>query len=137
MPTDFAASRRSFLRTAGMLSGGALACRYAPGGLIVEAFQANTPDAMRTQMGAAPIVDDEARRSASSMLSGPGGNVIVFHGPDGKVVVDGFVKPAWPKLKAALAAIDGAPIKSHDRHALAFRSRRQQRATSAGGRARA
>jgi len=28
------------------------------------------------------------------------------------IVVDGFVKPAWPKLKAALAAIGSMPIKS-------------------------
>ena len=46
------------------------------------------------------------------MLAGPGGNVVVLHGPDGKIVVDGFVKPAWPRLKAALDAIDGSPIKS-------------------------
>ena len=103
-------SRRAFLRTAGMLSGTALLLRHAPAG-VVQAFQGNSPDAMRNQMGAAPI-ETLKLTDRLVMLSGPGGNVIVFHGPDGKVVVDGFVKPAWPKLKAALAAIDGAPIKS-------------------------
>lgn len=110
MPTDFAASRRSFLRTAGVLTGGALAGRYAPGRLL-EAIQANAADAARAQMGATPI-STMTLTERLTLLHGPGGNVVVFHGPDGKVVVDGFVKPVWPKLKAALAAIDGAPIKS-------------------------
>jgi hypothetical protein len=38
-----------------------------------------------------------------TMLSGPGGSVVVLNGPDGKFVVDNFVAPAWPRLKAALA----------------------------------
>ena len=33
------------------------------------------------------------------MLSGPGGNVVVLRGPDGKIVVDTFVQPAWTELK--------------------------------------
>jgi glyoxylase-like metal-dependent hydrolase (beta-lactamase superfamily II) len=111
MTIDRAASRRSFLQAAGMFTGGALASRYAPGALIEAAFQANPVDARRAQMAAAPIVTTTLTERLA-MLSGAGGNVLVFHGPDGKVVVDGFVKPAWPKLKAALAAIDDAPIKS-------------------------
>jgi cyclase len=106
-----AASRRSFLHAAGLLTGGALASRYAPGGVIDAVFQANPVDARRAQMGAAPIVTRKLTERLA-VLSGAGGNVIAFHGPDGKVVVDGFVKPAWPKLKAALAALDGSPIKS-------------------------
>ena len=103
-------SRRSFLRATGILAGGAVISRYAPGE-CVEAFQQNTPDAMRAQLGAAAI---ETRKldDRLSMLSGPGGNVVVLHGPQGKVVVDGFVQPAWPRLKAALDAIDDRPIKS-------------------------
>ena len=46
------------------------------------------------------------------MLSGPGGNVVVLHGPDGKFVVDSFVQPAWPRLKSTLDALDGSPIKT-------------------------
>jgi glyoxylase-like metal-dependent hydrolase (beta-lactamase superfamily II) len=37
-----------------------------------------------------------------TLLSGPGGNVVVLNGADGKVVVDGFVQPAWPALKKTL-----------------------------------
>ena len=36
------------------------------------------------------------------MLSGPGGNVAALHGPDGVVIVDTFVKPAWAGLKQTL-----------------------------------
>jgi glyoxylase-like metal-dependent hydrolase (beta-lactamase superfamily II) len=103
-------SRRSFLHAAGLLSGGGLLARYAPDGWL-DAFQPNALDARRAQMAAAPI-ETTRLTDRLAMLSGAGGNVIVFHGPDGKIVVDGFVKPAWPKLKAALDAIDGSPIKS-------------------------
>jgi glyoxylase-like metal-dependent hydrolase (beta-lactamase superfamily II) len=47
-----------------------------------------------------------------TLLSGPGGNVVVLRGPDGKIVVDTFVLPAWPKLKEALAALGNAPLKT-------------------------
>ncbi len=107
MPIDLLASRRSFLRTTGFLTGGACLLRYAPAGLVA---QANTPDAMRAQIGAAPI---ETTRLGPRLvlLSGPGGNVVVSHG-DFKLVVDGFVTPAWPRLKAVLDGLDGSPIKS-------------------------
>ena len=110
MKTDTATPRRAFLRSAGLFTGAALAYRYAPAS-IGAAFQGNTPDAMRAQLASAPIETTKITERLA-MLSGAGGNVLVFHGPDGSIVVDGFVKPAWPKLKAALAAIDGGPIKS-------------------------
>jgi cyclase len=102
-------SRRAFLEATAVLSGTALASRVFPAGLL-DAFQANTPDAMRAQMGAAPI---ETTRLGERllMLSGPGGNVVVSYGTF-KVVVDGFVTPAWPRLKALLDGLDDTPIKS-------------------------
>ena len=102
-------SRRSFLRAAGLAAGGAMVSRYFPAGIVRA--QGTTPDAMRAQLGAAPI---QATKLSDrlTMLSGPGGNVVILHGPQGKVVVDGFVKPAWPKLKDALDAIDSTPVKS-------------------------
>ena len=102
-------SRRAFLRTAGLLSG-AIAFRSIPDGLLY-AFQGNAVDARRAQSAAAPI-ETTKLTDRLSLLTGPGGNVIVFHGPDGKILVDGFVRPAWPKLKTALDAISTAPIKS-------------------------
>ena len=44
------------------------------------------------------------------MLSGPGGNVAALHGPDGDVIVDTFVKPAWAGLKQTLDGL-GGPLK--------------------------
>lgn len=110
MTSAHSSSRRRFLRAAGVVSGSALALRYAPADLL-DAFQANPLEQRRAQTGAAPIVTTKLT-DRLALLSGPGGNVIVFHGPDGMIVVDGFVKPAWPKLDQALAAIDKVPIKS-------------------------
>ncbi len=116
-----ASSRRLFLRNAGLLSGGALLLRYAPGNVFEVPAQASRLQipvaptdplaAIRAQMGALPI---QTTRLSDSMvlLSGPGGNVVVLHGPDGKVVVDSFVQPAWTRLKSALDGLDGAPVKT-------------------------
>lgn len=115
-----ASSRRYFLRTAGALTGGALALRYAPAGLfeldaraatLQGAAQQDPLAAMRAQTGAAPIVTTPLRERLV-MLSGPGGNVVVLQGPDGKVVVDTFVQPAWDRLKSTLDGLDDNPIKT-------------------------
>jgi cyclase len=103
-------SRRTFLRTAGIATGSALVFRHAPSGWL-SAFQANPLEERRAQMAGTPIVTTKLT-DRLALLSGPGGNVVAFHGPDGTIVVDGFVRPAWPKLKAALEALDRAPIKS-------------------------
>ena len=73
--------------------------------------QADPVAAMRAQMGAAPITTTKLG-DRLTMLSGPGGNVLALHGPDGKLVVDSFVQPAWPKLKAALDGFDRSAIKT-------------------------
>ena len=129
------ASRRRFLRHAGLLSGGAMLVRYAPANFFEAPAQARTmqaaaaqPDsaaAIRAQMGLLPI-ETTPLGNRLVLLSGPGGNVVALHGPDGKVLVDGFVQPAWKALKAALDGLD-AVAQDADRHALALRSRRQQR----------
>ena len=46
------------------------------------------------------------------MLSGPGGNVVVLNGPDGKLMGDTFVQPAWTHLKQALDLIGKSPVKT-------------------------
>jgi glyoxylase-like metal-dependent hydrolase (beta-lactamase superfamily II) len=113
------ASRRRFLRSTGVLTGGVLVSRYLPGALLDAAVAARMQapaedpavEKMRAQMGAAPI---ETTKLADGlvMLSGPGGNVVVHFGREGKVVVDSFVRPAWPGLKATLDGLDGAPLKT-------------------------
>src|SRR5204862_1624533 len=65
--------------------------------------------AFRAQIGAIPIQAQPLAENLT-LLSGPGGNVVVLHGSDGLIVVDTFVAPAWPKLEQSLAAL-GAPVK--------------------------
>ena len=111
-------TRREFLRGTGLLGGAALIASYTPG--VVEAVvahgrQAPAPDPlvekMRAQMGAAPIETTKLAEGVV-MLSGPGGNVVVLTGREGKIVVDSFVQPAWPRLKSTLDGLDGSPIKT-------------------------
>jgi cyclase len=79
--------------------------------LIAAGWQAADPIAeRRAQMAAAPIVTTRLGDNLS-MLSGPGGNVIVLYGPEGKLVVDSFVQPAWPALKKLLDQLGAAPVK--------------------------
>lgn len=66
---------------------------------------------MRAQLGAAPIQTHKLTDTLT-MLSGPGGNVVVLSGPDGKIVVDTFVQTAWDKMKAALDALGSTPVKT-------------------------
>jgi len=67
--------------------------------------------AIRAQMGAAPIQAQPLAENLT-MLSGPGGNVVVLNGRDGKIEVDTFLLPAWPKLKEALDGLGNAPLKT-------------------------
>src|SRR6266446_5504003 len=77
-----------------------------------RAWQQPTQDrlaAFRAQIGAIPIQAQQLGENLT-LLSGPGGNVVVLHGADGLIVVDTFAAPAWPKLQESLKAL-GAPVK--------------------------
>jgi cyclase len=120
-------NRRKFFRTTGLLAGGALIARALPARAEPFFFQqaASPAAAPGTPSVAEGIAAVNARRQAMAaiaiqqtplgdkiaLLAGPGGNVVVLYGPDGKVLADAFVVPAWPKLKAALDALDPAPLK--------------------------
>jgi cyclase len=65
--------------------------------------------AMRAQMAATPIVSTPLM-NIMTMLAGPGGNVIVQHGLEGKVIVDTFVQGAFAGLKQRLDAMGTIPI---------------------------
>ena len=111
-------SRRDILRGSFTLAGSAFLAQLFPGTLLraSAAAQATEPSAadllasMRAKFNAAPL---ETQRLAEdvTMLSGPGGSVVVLNGPDGKFVVDTFVAPAWPRLKEALNGLGNAPVK--------------------------
>ena len=64
---------------------------------------------MRARFNAAPLVTHMLGEDVT-MLSGPGGSVVVLNGPDGKFVVDTVVAPAWPRLKEALDTLGNAPV---------------------------
>jgi glyoxylase-like metal-dependent hydrolase (beta-lactamase superfamily II) len=112
-------TRREMLRAATSLAGGALAVRFYPAtlahaatpGYPQQAPPADRVAAMRAQFGGNPIQAQKLTDSIT-LLSGPGGNVVVLDGPDGKLMGDTFVMPAWPHLKEALDAIGKAPIKT-------------------------
>ena len=106
-------TRRDLLRRTGLVSGSALLVSAWPEWAAALASQAQAPTdqlaAMRAGMGATPITSVTLTERLT-MLAGPGGNVVVLHGPDGKVVVDTFVQPAWNNLKAALDKMGPARI---------------------------
>jgi cyclase len=111
-------SRRDILRGSVTLAGNAFLAQLFPATLFraSAAARAQEPSgaellaSMRAKFNSAPL---ETQRLAQdvTMLSGPGGSVVVLNGPDGKVVVDTFVAPAWPRLKMALDGLGNAPVK--------------------------
>jgi cyclase len=112
-------TRRDLLRHSARVAGAAIALnawpRLASGALAspFDLLQQAPPDAaaaMRQQMGAIPIASTPLTDKLT-MLSGPGGNVVVLNGPDGKVVVDTFFRNVWDKLKPLLDGMGPAPIK--------------------------
>jgi cyclase len=67
--------------------------------------------ARRALIGKSPIVTTRLSDTVV-MLSGPGGNVLVLSGSDGKVVVDTFVQPAWSELKRLLDSMGPSPVRT-------------------------
>ncbi len=112
-------SRREMLRGSVTLAGSAFLAHLFPGTLLrasAAGYAQQAPSAadlvasMRAKFNAAPIQTQKLADNVT-MLSGPGGTVVVLNGPDGKFVVDTFVAPAWPRLKQALDGVGKAPVK--------------------------
>jgi len=112
-------SRREMLRGSVTLAGSAFLAHLFPGRLLrasAAGYAQQAPSAadlvasMRAKFNAAPIQTQKLADNVT-MLSGPGGTVVVLNGPDGKFVVDTFVAPAWPRLKQALDGVGKAPVK--------------------------
>jgi cyclase len=111
-------TRRQLLRTGAATAGAVVVSYTFPDWILgreISALQQAAPqDALaqfRLKMGSVPIT--EAKLAGNlTMLSGPGGNVVVLHGADGKIVVDTFVQTVWDKLRQALDAAGGGPIKA-------------------------
>jgi cyclase len=112
-------SRREMLRGSATLAGSAFLAHLFPVTLLrtsTAGYAQQAPSAadllasMRAKFSAAPIQTQKLADNVT-MLSGPGGSVVVLNGPDGKFVVDTFVAPAWPKLKQALGGLGNAPVR--------------------------
>src|ERR1700735_1902030 len=65
---------------------------------------------MRAQWAANPLQTAKLRENIY-LLSGPGGNMVVLSGADGKVLVDSGIAAAAPKIKQAMDGFGGAPLK--------------------------
>ena len=111
-------TRREILQAAATLAGGALLGQFYPQESIYAATashpQQSPPDqleAIRAQFGGTPIQTQMLHENIF-LLSGPGGNIVVLNGPDGKLMGDTFVAPAWPKLKETLDGLGKSPIKT-------------------------
>lgn len=102
-------TRRSLLQATGALAATAI-LHQTPTSLLAAQAQASAKagtdalNARRAEMAKAPIVRTRLT-DRLELLAGPGGNVVVLHGPDGLLLVDTFVRPAWPQLKGVLAGI--------------------------------
>jgi glyoxylase-like metal-dependent hydrolase (beta-lactamase superfamily II) len=110
-------TRRELLKRAGILGSAATAASLFPPDVArAFALAQQTPAAAdplaaaRAQMAATPI-QQTPLSNMIVMFSGPGGNVVVRNGEEGKVVVDTFVQGAFPAFKQRLDAMPGnAPI---------------------------
>jgi glyoxylase-like metal-dependent hydrolase (beta-lactamase superfamily II) len=98
-------SRRHFLGVGGMALGasliGAERMMGQEGGLVEGAFHAAASSAINVQ---------KLRRNVSVLL-GPGGNIAVLTGSDGKLLIDAEIVTARPHVADALASINADPVK--------------------------
>ncbi len=113
-------TRREWLANATAHAGGAYVAQLLAPSLLRAAAaryaqqpSAPPPDpvaAFRAQLAAVPIQTQKLADNLT-LLSGPGGNVAVLNGSDGKVIVDTFILGAWPKFKEALDGMGSTPLK--------------------------
>jgi glyoxylase-like metal-dependent hydrolase (beta-lactamase superfamily II) len=98
-------SRRQFLSTGALTV--AATC-FSPGYASAET-RSIVPGAFK-EAATAKIAVQKIRRDISVLL-GPGGNIAVLTGPDGKLLIDAEIITARPHAIEALASINADPIK--------------------------
>lgn len=76
-----------------------------------ELATAEAAAARRAEIAKAPIASQRLATNLT-LLSGPGGNIVVFNAGDRKIIVDSFVKNAWMGLRRAIDALGMAPVKT-------------------------
>jgi glyoxylase-like metal-dependent hydrolase (beta-lactamase superfamily II) len=117
-PNTKQATRRQILRATGALAGG-----WALSHVFPNAFAGVAPllaqqggaanDALaaaRVRFGKVPI-ESTPLADNLTLLRGPGGNVVVLNGKDGKLLVDAFTQLAWDRFKKTLDDLSNAPLK--------------------------
>lgn len=114
-------TRREMLRTGVALAGTGVLAGLMPRSLLSGALaraenlqQVASPAdrlaQMKAQMSAIPLVTTKLRDNIH-LLSGPGGNMVVLSGTDGKILVDSSFSGVAPKIKAAMDGFGGPPLK--------------------------
>ena len=96
--------------TEGAKSGRGISAACGTWGSIPSAAPADALAAARARFGKVPI--ESAKLSENlTLLKGPGGNVVVLNGKDGKLLVDTFTQYAWDSFKKILDGLGKAPLK--------------------------
>jgi glyoxylase-like metal-dependent hydrolase (beta-lactamase superfamily II) len=98
-------SRRRFLSTGAFaVASACVAPRY-----LTAQTRSIVPGAFKE--AAISRINVQTLRRGVSVLLGPGGNIAVLTGPDGKLLVDSEIVTARPRVLEALASVNADPIK--------------------------
>jgi cyclase len=118
------ATRREMLRLTTAFAGGSLLSGCVPRNVLASMASAEVTSEAQ-QASAAPL-DAVAQYRANYinvpvkplklsenmyLLYGPGGNIVVLDGGDGRLLVDTFVSTGWSKLKDTLTSLGSVPLK--------------------------
>ena len=125
-------SRRGFLASASLA---ATAAWLAPRSVFAHdsGDEGGIVGMIRKEAATGPITVQSLRGNVH-VLMGSGGNIAVFSGQDGKLLVDAGIPASRHKIIEALAAISPAPDQSPYQYPLALRSHRWQCLASRGWR---
>ncbi|MBC7935572.1 MAG: MBL fold metallo-hydrolase [Rhizobacter sp.] len=97
-------TRGHFLRSVGILTAGIM---FAPREMFGQTSPVNTIIAA----AAKDPITVQALRGNIHVLEGSGGNIAVFNGPDGMLMVDAGISVSQKKIESAMAGISAAPLK--------------------------
>jgi metallo-beta-lactamase superfamily protein len=117
-------TRREMLRLTTAFTGGCLLSGFVPRNVLTSMASAEV--ASEAQQASAAPLDAVAQCRANYinvpvntlklsenmyLLYGPGGNILVLDGGDGRLLVDTFVSTGWSKLKDTLTSLGSVPLE--------------------------
>ena len=100
-------SRRNFISSIGMAF---TAAWLSERSLLAQHEGDKLVNLIRGEAATAPIAVQTLRGNVSALM-GSGGNIAVFNGPDGKLLVDAGITASRPHIEKALAALSAQPVK--------------------------